>query len=92
MTEFRRNYFDCDCAAHAVSVSRFDFDHIPIISVEWWVNGGEDWSLRERLRYAWEILRYSKLLVREVVLTPEDARRMGDALIEVAGKTDDEQI
>lgn len=84
MTESRHTFFDCDCNTHAVAVFYGGDSSFPIIAIEWWVNGGADWSIWDRLRYAWQVVRHGRLLAYEVVLTPDNALRMADNLRDVA--------
>jgi len=77
-----RTFYLCDCSQHAVAASYIDDNDglPPTISVEWWVYGSVLWTWRERLRYAWHVLRYGRLLAHEVILSTDNAHDMGKQL------------
>jgi hypothetical protein len=69
--------------SHAVGVAVYPSLGMEEIYVEWWTTSGGEWdNWWERIKAAWKILREGRYCTHDVILYPDDADKMADALIE----------
>jgi len=81
-------FYVCDCYFHAIAVSSFVWrdDMCPGIFLAYWTRGPEHYSWRYRLKDVWRILRYGHEYDDDVILDLDQARDLGEGLIELCDK------
>ena len=84
-------FFHCECYTEGVLVSHYEDDtneKEPVVMVElcMWKRGEyhPPKSLRERLRWAWQILWHGDIWKDQVTMTCNEAKSLGEYLVEVA--------
>lgn len=88
-----RTFHCCECQAHALEVVvwRWPHDTKHDVEINFWhigavTSGWRNWW--QRIRGAWRLLRFNTLYVESVMLMPERALELSDAIREAAGDAD----
>jgi len=79
-------FFDCSCGGEFIAIVKDSDDNL--IDLGFFSFGSCDFSLpfREKLRWCWHILRKGRPYSDMVTMFPDEARKMGEYLIEVSFK------
>lgn len=79
-------FFECSCGGEFIAVVKDDYGiGAKLIDMGFFSFGSCDFSLsfREKLRWCWRILRKGKPYSDMVTMLPDEARKMGEYLIEI---------
>jgi hypothetical protein len=78
-------FFECSCHTEGIFLSE---ECEGTVSLAFFRNGfkGRILNLRDRIRFCWQILRTGIPYADEVMLYQENAKKLGEALIEFANK------
>ena len=74
----------CECHAHAVEISWFrgdDGTYEDRVYLNFWHHGHQDYTLWERIKMAWRILRGRTVEIDEIILDREETKQFGEALV-----------
>lgn len=76
-----KEFIECSCRCHAIGVS-YDEDEkegLPLLDLGFFEHatvGDSRWSMKERIRYAWSILRTGRIYTDQVVLNRGEVQRL----------------
>lgn len=76
-----KEFIECSCYCHAIGIS-YETDEeegLPLFDMGFFAHGDIGdvrWSIKERIRYAWQILRTGKLFTDQVTLNRTEAKRL----------------
>ena len=83
-----RVFFTCACHTHGIVL--FPMDEVPDeytpLFIEFWYYGKGDISFFDRLKAAWQFLRWGTCFQEEMVLNKEEALRLSDELRRVVSE------
>ena len=82
MDQDKRQIFQCECGCHAVFVTNWDDEDMVCFSM--WRYGTPRYSLKERLRAIWYILKRGHPYEDEVILDYPAAQELARFLLEQA--------
>ena len=82
--ESKQMYY-CQCGTEGILVSHFMDDDTHEVYLSLWGQspGMRDYSWRGRLRHIWDIIRKGYPYIDDVVLSEEDAMRLGGYLMDL---------
>jgi len=80
----------CDCHTHGFRVTAFLEDYwdgmvfLEFWVIQWYADKSILGNLWKRIKLAWKVLRNSDYFLHELILDRDDARRMGQDLIDIS--------
>ena len=72
----------CECGSEAIQVSWWEDD--PEVFLSNWSHGSGGIVWRHRLKHIWQILRKGHPYTDSVILSPDEAKKLADALSSAA--------
>jgi len=84
-----RRWIECDCHSEGIMISHDDNDPFPNIYLAIFSHGkykNNKLSLKEKLRYCWQVIRTGNPFEDEIMLRQETAKELAEALLEFANK------
>ena len=88
MTPDKSEWVICSCHSHAVKVETMIEDFTNEVFLSLWTHGFDldnRPSFWHRLKQAWRVLRYFDHSNNEIILHKDEALKLGNTLIEMAG-------
>lgn len=84
-------FFVCNCGGEAVALCQYRCKgKIEFLGLALWRYGADcNFGWRWQLRHIWNIIRHGHPYVDDIILSAENARDLGEKLIELAGESDD---
>jgi hypothetical protein len=82
-------FFVCNYGCAAVALWQYQHNEkVGLMGLALWRYGaGSGFGWRWKLRHIWYIVRYGHPYVDDILLIPQDARRLGERLIELVGES-----
>jgi hypothetical protein len=86
--EYQEDFYECVCGHGSVAMGRYinDPEYTDISLCIWERIGNGGFDMRTRLRWIWRILRVGRPYEDDLILTKEDALKLGESLVEFANK------
>lgn len=81
-------HFQCECGTEMIQVSMTEDEFPKQIFLAKFHYGtiNHEYSLKERLRHCWQIIKHKSPFADDVILSIEEARRLGETLLQMTDK------
>lgn len=81
-----KTLYECKCHTHAITIEKFEYDDEDneVNIFFWYSPGRNDLNFFKKLKAAYEIFKYGKCLLQDIILSKKNAKELGEELIKVS--------
>jgi hypothetical protein len=82
--------YRCNCGSHAIHIERLEWleGRDEVYFSIWYLGADNKWSVWDRLRYCWHVIKKSRPHADQICLYPADAMELGIDLTDMARAAD----